>query len=95
MSLSFCFGVPLRLSLGGHHEVAMKLATWAALGAGATVTSALVSASAILYRGSLFTEEGTSKVVSFFLLNRGKGKGGLRDVEAPPAAATKGSAKPR
>ena len=72
----------------------MKFATWAALGAGATVASALVSASAILYRGSLFTEEGTSKVVSFFFLNRGKGKSGLR-VEVPPAAATKGSAKPR
>ena len=64
------------------------MGTWLALGAACTVTTAAASASAVLYRGELFNEDGTSKVISFLLRKKGL------DPEAlDEAAARRGSAK--
>ena len=48
----------------------MRLTTWLTMGAAATVASASVAASAVLYRGSLFADQ-ESMLVAFLMRRKG------------------------
>ena len=45
----------------------VSLGTWLAVGGACTCATAVASASAVLYRGTLFNEEGTSWLLSMFV----------------------------
>ncbi len=64
----------------------VKLATWMAMGAAATVASASCAASAVLYRGDVFMGEGdsgTSRLLRFLFFRKGL-PGGEPQTHVPP-----------